>query len=119
MHEFAFKKQHSLQQRLDKAARVLTKYSDRVPVICERDPKSCIQTMDRSKILVPKELTVAQFVKVIRKRISLTPEQSIFLFINDTLVVNGKMMADVYEMHKDDDGFLYVTYSGENTFGSN
>ena len=27
------------------------------------------------------------------------------------------MMATVYEEHKDEDGFLYITYSGENTFG--
>jgi GABA(A) receptor-associated protein len=28
-------------------------------------------------------------------------------------------MSSVYEDHKDEDGFLYITYSGENTFGSN
>jgi hypothetical protein len=27
-------------------------------------------------------------------------------------------MSSVYEDHKDDDGFLYITYSGENTFGA-
>jgi hypothetical protein len=27
-------------------------------------------------------------------------------------------MSSVYEDHKDEDGFLYITYSGENTFGS-
>lgn len=26
-------------------------------------------------------------------------------------------MGSVYAEHKDDDGFLYVAYSGENTFG--
>lgn len=26
-------------------------------------------------------------------------------------------MSDIYEDHKDEDGFLYITYSGENTFG--
>ena len=52
-----------------------------------------------------------------RKRIKLNAEQSIFLFINDTLVVNGKMMSDVYQEHKDEDGFLYVSYSAENSFG--
>ena len=26
-------------------------------------------------------------------------------------------MGQVYEEHKDDDGFLYIAYSGENTFG--
>lgn len=26
-------------------------------------------------------------------------------------------MSDIYQDHKDEDGFLYITYSGENTFG--
>ena len=26
-------------------------------------------------------------------------------------------MSAIYEEHKDEDGFLYMTYSGENTFG--
>jgi GABA(A) receptor-associated protein len=26
-------------------------------------------------------------------------------------------MSAIYEEHKDDDGFLYISYSGENTFG--
>lgn len=37
----------------------------------------------------------------------------------DTSAVSGAaaLMSDVYEDHKDEDGFLYITYSGENTFG--
>jgi GABA(A) receptor-associated protein len=27
-------------------------------------------------------------------------------------------MSAIYDEKKDEDGFLYVTYSGENTFGS-
>lgn len=27
------------------------------------------------------------------------------------------MMSSIYDEHKDEDGFLYFTYSGENTFG--
>jgi GABA(A) receptor-associated protein len=26
-------------------------------------------------------------------------------------------MSSLYEEHRDEDGFLYITYSGENTFG--
>jgi GABA(A) receptor-associated protein len=29
------------------------------------------------------------------------------------------MMSAIYEENKDEDGFLYMAYSGENTFGSN
>ena len=28
------------------------------------------------------------------------------------------LMSNVYLKHKDDDGFLYLHYSGENAFGS-
>ncbi len=27
-------------------------------------------------------------------------------------------MSSIYEDHRDEDGFLYITYSGENTFGA-
>lgn len=31
--------------------------------------------------------------------------------------ITAALMADVYDEHKDVDGFLYMTFSGENTFG--
>jgi GABA(A) receptor-associated protein len=31
--------------------------------------------------------------------------------------VTAAMMSAIYEENKDEDGFLYMTYSGENTFG--
>lgn len=34
------------------------------------------------------------------------------------LLCAAALMSSVYEDHKDEDGFLYITYSGENTFGS-
>jgi len=27
------------------------------------------------------------------------------------------LIHDLYDKYKDDDGFLYISYSGENTFG--
>lgn len=33
-------------------------------------------------------------------------------------VLNSASVGEVYEEHKDEDGFLYVQYSGENTFGA-
>lgn len=33
------------------------------------------------------------------------------------ILLAAALMSDVYEDHKDEDGFLYITYSGENTFG--
>ena len=39
---------------------------------------------------MPADLTVGQFVYVIRKRIKLSPEKAIFIFINNILPPTGK-----------------------------
>ena len=87
-------------------------------MICEKVEKSDIPVIDKKKYLVPSDLTVGQFVYVIRKRIKLSPEKAIFIFVNNVLPPTAALMSSVYEAHKDEDGFLYVTYSGENTFGA-
>ena len=41
----------------------------------------------------------------------------VFIFINNILPPTASLMSTIYEEQKDSDGFLYITYSGENTFG--
>ena len=88
-------------------------------MICERSNKSTsgLQDIDKKKYLVPADLTVGQFIYVIRKRIKLPPEKAIFIFVDNVIPPTASLMSAVYEVQKDEDGFLYVTYSGENTFG--
>jgi GABA(A) receptor-associated protein len=64
------------------------------------------------------DLTVCQFVYVIRKRISIPSDKAIFIFVNNTLPPTAALMSTVYEQHRDEDGFMYMMYSGENTFGA-
>ncbi len=61
---------------------------------------------------------MAQFVYVVRKRVKLAPEKAIFIFVNNQVPNTAELMVKVYEEQKDEDGFLYITYSGENTFGA-
>lgn len=112
-----FKNEHDFGKRSAEAKRIREKYPDRIPVIVERAEKSDIEEIDKKKYLVPEDLTVGQFVYVIRKRIKLSPEKAIFIFVNNVLPPTSAPLATVYEERKDEDGFLYITYSGENTFG--
>lgn len=115
---FVFKKKHSLEKRKSESSKIRKKYDDRIPVIVElaiKDKKT--HTLDKSKYLVPNELSVGQFIYVIRKRMSVLPEQAIFVFVNNTLPPTSQMMSTIYNEHVDDDGFLYVIVSLENTFG--
>ncbi|KAI9630209.1 hypothetical protein KEM48_012242, partial [Puccinia striiformis f. sp. tritici PST-130] len=112
-----FKDEHPFEKRKAEAERIRQKYPDRIPVICEKADRTDIPTIDKKKYLVPSDLTVGQFVYVIRKRIKLAPEKAIFIFVDEVLPPTAALMSAIYEEHKDEDGFLYVTYSGENTFG--
>ena len=88
-----------------------------VQVVVERVPNSQIQEIDKRKFLVPNDISVAQFMWIIRKRIQLPSEKAIFLFVNKTIPQSSSTMGQVYSNFKDEDGFLYISYSGENTFG--
>jgi GABA(A) receptor-associated protein len=48
--------------------------------------RSDIPDIDKKKYLVPADLTVGQFVYVIRKRIKLQPEKAIFIFVNNNVL---------------------------------
>jgi GABA(A) receptor-associated protein len=45
-------------------------------------------------------LTVGQFVYVIRKRIKLSPEKAIFIFVDEVLPPTAALMSSIYEEHK-------------------
>lgn len=85
--------------------------------MCERAEKSNLPEIDKNKYLVPYDLTIGQFVYVIRRRIDVPAERAIFIFVNDILPPTAATLSSVYEEHKDEDGFLYILYSSENTFG--
>lgn len=138
-----FKDEHPFEKRKAEAERIRQKYNDRIPVrlplraphecaphecaplspdcpltarqvICEKVEKSDIATIDKKKYLVPADLTVGQFVYVIRKRIKLSPEKAIFIFVDEVLPPTAALMSSIYEEHKDEDGFLYITYVARN-----
>nr|CUU99738.1 hypothetical transcript [Hymenolepis microstoma] len=107
-----------LDERLNDATKIKRKYPDRIPVIVERHPGSQINDLDKHKFLVPNDITVAQFMWIIRKRLQLPAEKALFLFFDDFVPQSSWTMGQLYNERKSDDGFLYAHYSGENSFGS-
>lgn len=88
------------EKRKAEAERIRQKYPDRIPVICEKVEKSDIPTIDKKKYLVPADLTVGQFVYVIRKRIKLSPEKAIFIFVNEILPPTAGKFMQFYFLFK-------------------
>jgi GABA(A) receptor-associated protein len=114
-----FKDTNSLDNRKSESARIIQKYPDRIPIICERsDTERSLPELDRKKYLTPSSLTFAEFQFVIRKRIDLKSDQALYCFVGETaLVPVGRTLSDIYNEFKNEDGFLYVVYASESTFG--
>lgn len=112
----------SVQERFAKnkaeSEKIIKRYPERIPVICEKKKGSLIADIDKHKYLVPKDLLVGQFLYVIRRRIQLPADKAMFVFVGHTVAPTSQMMSHIYEQHKNEDGFLYMTYSGEETFGA-
>lgn len=114
----SFRNKHNILSRKQESTRILGKYPERRPLIVEKDINSDIQEIDKKKYLVPNDLTVGQFIYVIRKRIKLSPEKALYLFIDGTIPPTAALISSMYDRHKGEDGFLVMIYSAENTFGS-
>jgi GABA(A) receptor-associated protein len=113
-----FKNQYTLEERIKESTRILSKYPDRIPIICEKSKSSgLLPSIDKTKFLVPWDLTVANFIFIVRKRLNLRAEEAIFLFIGDNIMSSSTIIGEIYRHKKEDDGFLYIQYSKENTFG--
>ncbi|KAI3889142.1 hypothetical protein MKX03_004305, partial [Papaver bracteatum] len=54
-------------------------------VIVEKAEQSEIQNFDKKKYLVRADLSVGKFICVIRKRIKLSAEKAIFIFMDNVL----------------------------------
>ena len=54
-------------------------------VIVEKTLNSQVPDIDKRKFLVPNDISVAQFMWIIRKRIQLPSEKALFLFVDKVL----------------------------------
>tara|TARA_Y100001970_G_scaffold5920_1_gene6600 strand:+ start:24 stop:443 length:420 start_codon:yes stop_codon:yes gene_type:complete len=111
-----FKEKYPFERRKLESEKIIAQYPTRVPIIVERYNKG-IQQIDRKKYLAPEDLSMANFLYVIRKRLQLRPEKGLYLFINDKLIPMSNLLGHVYDLNKDEDGFLYIKYCEESTFG--
>lgn len=114
-----------LEDRKKESAQVRSKHGDRVPVIIYTDDKQLVQFLEpqsdgskpKCKYLVSEDITLAQFTTIIRKRIKLTKEQAIWLYVGGDLPPTSSSLSSLYQDSKQEDGFLYIRIVGENTFG--
>jgi len=105
--------------RKAETSRMLVKYPERICAYVTRaSGETDLPEINRNKYLIPTNITIGQLMYVIRKRIKLNEKQAFFIFINKKIIPRVNSSIDeIYKDHADKDGFLYITYAAENTFG--
>ena len=114
----SFKTKYTLEKRKTESKRIRIKNPDRVALILERAVGSTLVDLDKKKYLVPNKITVGQFLFSLRKKIHLNAATALFVFVNRALLPPAYLMSQAYHEYKDEDGFLYVQYTAESTFGA-
>ena len=117
--EFKYKTEVSLEERKQEANRIINQYPNRMPVICECLPNSNLPALNKTKFLVPGDMTVANFQFLIRKHIDLNELSALYLITKKGITITGdKTMREIYNIHRDrEDNFLYLFYASELTWG--
>ena len=94
----------------------MKKYPEKIPVIineCNNEIKDRL----KRKMLLQKDMTVAQYMHSLRTKFNIRSEESLLIFVNSLLPTSSTLMSYLYDKNKDKDGFLYISLLKENVFG--
>lgn len=108
----SYKQKTPLNVRAYEAACMLRDYPNCIPVICENDPRCDFLPVHRHECYPTSDCsTIRQFIHKFRKHIPIPEERAVCIVVNHTLPLTEQLVSTVYEKHKDEDGFLYMSYT--------
>lgn len=118
--DLCFKQRRTFEARKQEVAKIRKKFPTKIPVVVERYQREAnLPVMDKTKFLVPQELTIMNFAIIIKNRLRIPTGRAFYFVINNqSMASTSKTIAEVYKEYKDEDGFLYITYASQEMFGS-
>ena len=116
--EFKYKTAMTLEERRGEFEKVSKSNPNKVCIICEKAPNCPLPNIDKTKYLINEDITLPQFSDIIRKKIKIDKNQALFFLVNGKKTLAGSdTMRDIYDKHKDKDGFLYIAYAAQEVWG--
>ena len=110
-YEFQYKKNTTLEDRKETYKMLIKNFPDKIPIICEKHPKSKLNKIEKTRFLINNEMTLNEFKLLLIEKYFFEKSE-IYIFINDKFIHNNLHMKELYNKYKDDeDNFLYCFYS--------
>jgi GABA(A) receptor-associated protein len=103
--------------RVQESHRILKKYPHRIPCIIQKEATSKLASIPHIKYLVQFDTKIVDIMMVIRKHLRVEPYHALFFTMNQTVLSGSTTFGSIYETNKEKDGFLYLYYTEEQTFG--
>ncbi len=99
--------------------RLKTKFPNHVFVIVRPHDRADrdLPPLDKHKYVLGKDTTVGMFLYILRQRMTLDASKALFLFCENTLPTTSQTFGNLWRQYSREDGFLYLVYAGESTFG--
>ena len=74
------------------------KHPDKIPVIVERaSTEKNLPLLDKAKFLVPSHVSLHEFIRVLRRRMELSPGQALFLMSSRGLPPGTQSIAELWD----------------------
>ncbi len=119
MSNLSYEQTTSLEDRIHKSSNILKKYNNMVPILLEKSKNDTILkgSIHKSKYIIPRDMTIAQVLVILRKRLDINSSHSIYISCNKNILPGSFSLGELYDNNKKKDGFLYLEYCSENVFG--
>jgi len=124
--DYEFKINRSFEERVKNSSKLKKRHPGYVPIVIEKygDRKMLRNESDEIKLMISLKDNLSNVITHLRNMLlkngilSGDPKKAITLFINGTTLVPVNLcLLEIHDKYKDDDGFIYMNYCEEATFG--
>lgn len=112
-------KSKSFEIRYQKFLKIREEYPGHIPIILRKSINDKnLPDIGQKNFIVPDNILVSYFIGTIKTKIETSAVKSIWLSSKGKLISPTEKIKNIHYKYADTDGFLYLEYRGEDTFGN-